>query len=61
MLKSQDYRVLVGAIQMAIILMDKLPDVFVVYFHREGVIHAMEDLKSLQLKVIMLIKLIKIN
>jgi E3 ubiquitin-protein ligase TRIP12 len=51
MLKSQDYKVVVGAFQMAVLLMDKLPDIFAVYFHREGVMHAMENLKSLQLKV----------
>jgi E3 ubiquitin-protein ligase TRIP12 len=50
MLKSQDYKVVVGAFQMAVLLMDKLPDIFAVYFHREGVMHAMENLKSLQLK-----------
>lgn len=51
MLKSNDYRILVGAIQMANILIDKLPDIFVVYFHREGVMHVMESLKNLPLKV----------
>ena len=36
MMASQDIRVVVGAIQMAHILMQKLPDVFSVYFRREG-------------------------
>ena len=39
MLSSADQWILVGAIQMATILMDKLPDVFSVYFRREGVMH----------------------
>ena len=36
MMASQDIRVVVGAVQMAHILMQKLPDVFSVYFRREG-------------------------
>ena len=51
MLKSQDYRIVVTAIQMANILILKLPEIFLVYFHREGVMHALELLKSLPLKV----------
>ena len=51
MLKSSDYRVVVCAIQMSVILMDKLPDIFIIYFYREGVMHAMEALKILPLKV----------
>ena len=51
MLKSNDYRIVVGAIQMANILIDKLPEIFLVYFHREGVMHVMEILKSVPLKV----------
>lgn len=51
MLKSQDYRVVVGAVQMAVILIDKMPTIFIEYFHREGVMHAMENLKTLPLKV----------
>ena len=53
MLKSSDYRVVVGAIQMAVILVDKLPDIFITYFHREGVIHSMKTLKDIPLKVSM--------
>ena len=36
MMASQDVKVVVGAVQMAHILMDKLPDIFSVYFRREG-------------------------
>lgn len=40
MLSSQDLKIVVGALQMAEILMQKLPDIFSVYFRREGnVIH----------------------
>lgn len=39
MLASTDQRILVGAIQMALILIDKLPDIFTIYFRREGVVH----------------------
>lgn len=46
MLGSSDQRILVGAIQMATILMDKLPDVFLVYFRREGVMHHFKKLAS---------------
>lgn len=51
MLKSTDYRIVVCAIQMSVILMEKLPDIFQIYFYREGVMHAMESLKTLPLKV----------
>jgi hypothetical protein len=36
MMASQDLRIVVGALQMAEILMQKLPEVFGVHFHREG-------------------------
>lgn len=36
MLSSQDLKIVVGSLQMAEILMQKLPDVFSVYFRREG-------------------------
>lgn len=36
MMASQDLKVVVGAIQMAEVLMQKLPDVFSIYFRREG-------------------------
>lgn len=37
MLSSQDLKIVVGALQMAEILMQKLPDIFSVYFRREGI------------------------
>lgn len=36
MMASNDLKVVVAAIQMAEILMQKLPDVFSIYFRREG-------------------------
>lgn len=36
MMASQDLRIVVGALQMAEILMHKLPSVFEVHFTREG-------------------------
>lgn len=36
MMASQDLKVVVGGIQMAEVLMQKLPDIFSVYFRREG-------------------------
>ena len=36
MMASPDLKVVVGAVQMAEILMKKLADVFAVYFRREG-------------------------
>lgn len=36
MMSSQDLKVVVGALQMAEILMQKLPDIFHVFFRREG-------------------------
>jgi hypothetical protein len=36
MLSSQDLKIVVGSLQMAEILMQKLPDVFSVFFRREG-------------------------
>jgi len=52
MLKAQDYRVVVGAMQMADVLIQKLPDIFAVYFHREGVMHQMKTLRDHPLKVL---------
>ena len=46
MLASPDLRIVVGAIQMANILMEKLPQVFCVYFRREGVMHQFKKLIS---------------
>ncbi|XP_006820136.1 E3 ubiquitin-protein ligase TRIP12-like [Saccoglossus kowalevskii] len=44
MMSSQDLKVVVGALQMADILMQKLPDIFHVYFRREGVMHQVKHL-----------------
>lgn len=46
MLKSQSYHTIVGGVQMAHILMEKLPDIFIIYFHREGVIHEVKSLRD---------------
>ncbi|XP_077344670.1 E3 ubiquitin-protein ligase TRIP12 isoform X3 [Lithobates pipiens] len=44
MLSSQDLKIVVRALQMAEILMQKLPDIFSVYFRREGVMHQVKNL-----------------
>jgi len=44
MMASNDLRIVVGALQMAEILMQKLPDVFGVHFRREGVLHQINQL-----------------
>lgn len=44
MLASPDLKIVVGATQMANILMEKLPHVFAIYFRREGVIHQIQKL-----------------
>lgn len=44
MLASQDLRIVVGALQMAYILMEKLPAEFGVHFRREGVMHQIRHL-----------------
>ncbi|XP_021937421.1 E3 ubiquitin-protein ligase TRIP12 isoform X3 [Zootermopsis nevadensis] len=46
MMASQDLRIVVGALQMAEILMQKLPEVFGVHFRREGVMHQIKKLAS---------------
>lgn len=46
MLASSDYRIVVSALQMADILMKKLPQIFSTYFYREGVVHQIEILVS---------------
>ncbi|XP_076002430.1 E3 ubiquitin-protein ligase TRIP12-like [Genypterus blacodes] len=46
MLSSQDLKIVVGSLQMARILMQKLPDVFSVYFRREGVMHQVKNLSE---------------
>ncbi|XP_055698970.1 E3 ubiquitin-protein ligase TRIP12 isoform X2 [Phlebotomus papatasi] len=44
MMASNDLRIVVGALQMAEILMQKLPEVFGVHFRREGVMHQIHQL-----------------
>lgn len=46
MLSSQDLKIVVGAIQMAHILMQKLPEVFGIHFRREGVMHQFQRLAA---------------
>lgn len=49
MMASQDLKVVVGAIQMGSILMEKLPDVFSVFFRREGISPALGSLEAVLL------------
>lgn len=44
MMASNDLRIVVGALQMAEILMQKLPEVFGMHFRREGVMHQINQL-----------------
>lgn len=44
MMASSDLRIVVGALQMAEILMSKLPEEFGVHFRREGVLHQINRL-----------------
>ncbi|CAF2672231.1 unnamed protein product [Rotaria sp. Silwood2] len=44
MLASCDYKIVISALQISEILMKKLPDIFSVYFYREGVVHQIEIL-----------------
>ena len=46
MASHHDLKVVVGAIQMAHILMKKLPDIFSVFFRREGVMHQVRKLSE---------------
>jgi hypothetical protein len=46
LLGSRDQKVVVSALQMAHILMDKLPEVFRIYFRKEGVVHEIEKLAA---------------
>jgi E3 ubiquitin-protein ligase TRIP12 len=46
LLRSQDVQTAALGMQMAEVLMDKLPEVFVKYFLKEGVVHAMEELSA---------------
>ncbi|CAF4602598.1 unnamed protein product, partial [Rotaria sp. Silwood2] len=44
MLASSDYKIVASALQMAEILMKKLPQIFSIYFYREDVVHQIEIL-----------------
>jgi len=44
MLASTDYKIVICALQISEILMKKLPEIFSVYFYREGVVHQIEIL-----------------
>uniref|UniRef100_A0A0A9XLJ3 E3 ubiquitin-protein ligase n=3 Tax=Lygus hesperus TaxID=30085 RepID=A0A0A9XLJ3_LYGHE len=44
MMASQDLRIVVSALQIAEILMQKLPDLFTIHFTREGVLHEIKQL-----------------
>ena len=48
MLASPDLRIVVGSLQMANILIEKLPKVFSIYFRREGVVHQISKLTKLE-------------
>ncbi|KAL4220729.1 Ubiquitin-protein ligase [Mactra antiquata] len=56
MMASQDLKVVVGGIQMAETLMQKLPDIFNVYFRREGVMHQMQKLSEIDPQAITPVK-----
>ncbi|ESP04180.1 hypothetical protein LOTGIDRAFT_136701 [Lottia gigantea] len=51
MMASPDLKVVVGALQLAEILMQKLPDIFSIYFRREGVMHQIKRLSELKVVV----------
>ncbi|KAH9509428.1 Ubiquitin-protein ligase [Bulinus truncatus] len=51
MLGSPDLKVVVGALQMANILMQKLPDIYSIYFRREGVMHQIQKLATQEVVV----------
>ncbi|KAL5005223.1 hypothetical protein ScPMuIL_018679, partial [Solemya velum] len=56
MLASVDLRVVVGALQMAEILMQKLANIFSVYFRREGVMHQVKNLSEIDLTAVTPVK-----
>jgi hypothetical protein len=51
LLKDSDLRIVVGCIQLADILMQKLPEIFHLHFRREGVMHQMRATLSQCLKL----------
>lgn len=54
MMASQDLRIVVGAMQMAEILMQKLPQVFETHFIREGVMHQVKQLAEADIQTPMM-------
>lgn len=46
MMSSHDLKIVVGALQLSEILMQKMPDIFGVYFRREGVMHQVKRLAN---------------
>jgi hypothetical protein len=50
MLANNDPKIIVSALQMAEILMKTLPEIFSIYFHREGVIYQIDRLIDLSAK-----------
>ncbi|XP_031638245.1 E3 ubiquitin-protein ligase TRIP12 isoform X2 [Contarinia nasturtii] len=51
MMASNDLRIVVGAVQMAEILMQKLPEIFGVHFRRDGVMHQISLLADPKLPI----------
>lgn len=51
MMASNDLRIVVGAVQMAEILMQKLPEIFGVHFRRDGVMHQINLLADPKLPI----------
>ncbi|XP_050539667.1 E3 ubiquitin-protein ligase TRIP12 isoform X2 [Daktulosphaira vitifoliae] len=52
MMASQDLRIVVGAMQMAEILMQKLPRIFEIHFIREGVMHQVKQLAEADIQTL---------
>lgn len=51
MMASNDLRIVVGAVQMAEILMQKLPEIFEIHFRRDGVMHQISLLADPKLPI----------
>ena len=49
LLASQDMSIVATAVKMCEVLMEKLPDIFDIYFQREGVVHEIERLSTITL------------
>lgn len=59
MMASSDLRIVVGALQMAEILMSKLPEVFGVHFRREGVMHQINQLADPDVRNLIYLQIIE--